>query len=492
MTPPTPPTRQHPSDQSLVDHLAEKLDRPSSEALDRHVERCGQCQIRMAQLAATDHWWAAAGGALDNLSPPPKAGTPSQPPAPAGQLWHVEFGEVQNYLHPTDDPHKIGRIGSYEIIGIVGAGATAVVLKAFDAALHRNVAIKLLRPSLASSPIARHRFAREARSAASIVHANVVEIYGVDQIDGLPYLVMAYVPGQSLARRIQTDWPMSTDTMLHIACQVAEGLAAAHQKSLVHRDVKPSNILMGEGVERLQLTDFGLARAIDDVGLTRSGTLAGTPEYMSPEQARGEPVDYRSDLYSLGVVMHAMCTGAPPFTADSCYAVLRRIVEDTPQPIHQFNPDVPDWLVRLIAKLMHKDPSQRPIDAEAVASDLKRCLSHHHDRTEPLPEHLRPGLSKTRRAVGRGMLTLIIALMVLALIAWALTAGAAGRWATGWPTETTRSPPRTPTKSAPRVILATPAPPSPATPWHDGTTELLRDLQRQWNDYERDFGPITP
>ena len=137
--------------------------------------------------------------------------------------------------------------------------------------------------------------------------------------------------------------------------QMADGLAAAHAQGLVHRDVKPANILLENGVERVKITDFGLARAIDDASLTHSGYVAGTPQYMAPEQARGEAVDHRADLFSLGSVLYAMCTGHSPFRADTTLAVLRRVCEDTPRPVSEVNPDIPDWLTEIIEKLHAKD-----------------------------------------------------------------------------------------------------------------------------------------
>src|SRR5206468_237440 len=139
----------------------------------------------------------------------------------------------------------------------------------------------------------------------------------------------------------------------------AAGLAAAHAQGLVHRDVKPANILLENGIERVRLTDFGLARAADDASLTQSGVVAGTPEYMAPEQAAGGTVDHRADLFSLGSVLYAMCAGRPPFRAGGTLAVLKRVCEEAPRPLPEVNPEVPDWLVGIIARLQAKDPADR-------------------------------------------------------------------------------------------------------------------------------------
>src|SRR6516162_2388202 len=183
-----------------------------------------------------------------------------------------------------------------------------VVLKAFDPSLHRVVAIKVLAPQLATSGVARQRFLREAKAAAAVSHDHLVTIHAVDEANGLPYLVMQYIAGPSLQQRIDKEGALEVAEILRIGMQTAEGLAAAHGHGMVHRDVKPANILLEEGVSRVKLTDFGLARAIDDASLTQSGVVAGTPLYMSPEQAAGEPIDHRSDLFSLGSVLYVLCT----------------------------------------------------------------------------------------------------------------------------------------------------------------------------------------
>ena len=280
----------------------------------------------------------------------------------------------------------LGRWGTYEVVGVVGTGGMGVVLKAFDAALNRYVAIKVLAPHLGSSGAARKRFSREAQASAAVVHDNVIEIYDVAETAGLPYLVMPYVRGPSLQRRLDDGGPMALAEILRVGMQAAAGLAAAHAQGLVHRDVKPANILLADGIERVKLTDFGLARAADDASLTKTGVIAGTPQYMSPEQARGEAVDQRSDLFSLGSVLYAMCTGRPPFRAETSYGVLRRITDEEPRPIREINPEIPEWLCQIVAKLMAKRPDDRFQSAQEVAKLLEECLAHVQQPTVvPLP-----------------------------------------------------------------------------------------------------------
>src|SRR5262249_14055400 len=184
-------------------------------------------------------------------------------------------------------------------------------------------------------------------------------------------------------QKLETIGPLELRTILRIGLQVAEGLAAAHRQGLIHRDIKPANILLENGVERVKITDFGLARAVDDASLTQSGYIAGTPQYMSPEQARGERVDHRTDLFSLGSVLYTLCAGHPPFRAENTMAVLKRVCEDTPRPLREISPEIPEWMESLIAKLQAKDPAERIANAAEVAALLSRRLAQLQSRVEP-------------------------------------------------------------------------------------------------------------
>ncbi|HEY7330203.1 MAG TPA: protein kinase [Gemmataceae bacterium] len=300
-------------------------------------------------------------------------------------------------LAPSQISGHLGRLGSYEVVETIGRGGFGVVFKAFDPSLNRFVALKVLAPHLASNAAARKRFAREARAAAAVRDEHVVAIHNVEEANGLPYLVMEYISGISLQQRLDRDGPLALEEILRIGRQTAAGLAAAHAQGLIHRDIKPANILLENNVERVKITDFGLARAADDAGLTQSGTLAGTPQYMAPEQTRGEPLDHRADLFSLGSVLYAMCTGRPPFRAESTLAVLRCINEDSPRPIRQINPSIPPWLEEIISILQAKDPDQRFSSAAEVADLMGRYLAHlQQPKTSP-----RPSLPSHRRQAER-------------------------------------------------------------------------------------------
>ncbi|MCC6510459.1 MAG: serine/threonine protein kinase, partial [Pirellulaceae bacterium] len=220
-------------------------------------------------------------------------------------------------LSPATHPEMLVRIGRYEVERLIGSGGMGVVFKAIDTELNRHVAIKLLAPFLAGNGAARQRFSREAKAAAAVVHEHVVPIYKVESNGDSPFLVMPYVAGESLQARPDREGPLELCEILRIGMQISEGLDAAHLQGLIHRDIKPSNILLEQGVERSLITDFGLARTTDDASLTNTGHYAGTPQYMSPEQARGDAIDFRSDLFSLGSVIYTMCAGRPPFRAET-------------------------------------------------------------------------------------------------------------------------------------------------------------------------------
>ncbi|MEI8382310.1 MAG: SUMF1/EgtB/PvdO family nonheme iron enzyme [Planctomycetota bacterium] len=281
-----------------------------------------------------------------------------------------------DFLQPPQRPESFGAIGGYDVLEVVGRGGMGIVLRAIDAKLNRVVAIKVLVPELAGNPQARRRFLREAQAAAAVCHDHVVTIHGVDDDEKLPFIVMEYIVGQSLQQKIDKSGPLGLKETLRIGMQIAAGLTAAHKQGLVHRDIKPANILLENGVERVKITDFGLARASDEVAITQFGQIAGTPQYMSPEQAMGHSVDQRSDLFSLGSVLYTMCTGRPAFRADSTVAVLRRVCDETPRPISELNPDIPDWLVAIVERLMAKAPEQRFQSASEVANLLEQWLAH--------------------------------------------------------------------------------------------------------------------
>jgi uncharacterized protein (TIGR03067 family) len=364
-----------------------------------HLNTCTACREYMETQAADSESWTSAGrllqpGEFDHAS----SDEYSLATSGSGRIdTPAAIQGVLDLLAPSEEPSRLGRLGTYEVSGVIGAGGMGVVLKAVDPALDRVVAIKVMAPHLAHSGTARRRFSREAKAAAAVLHPNVIPIHSVSSDEKIPYLVMAYIRGGSLQKRLDLEGPLSTVEILRIGSQVAAGLAAAHEQGLVHRDVKPENILLEEGVERITLTDFGLARAVDDASVTQPGTIAGTPQYMSPEQTRGEPIDQQSDLFSLGCVLYALCTGRPPFRADSSYAVMRKISDESPLPIRELNPEIPEWLCAIISKLMAKNKADRFESAHEVHKLLEACINHVQQPTHTeLPVSLRKVLVTTQ------------------------------------------------------------------------------------------------
>jgi serine/threonine protein kinase len=280
-----------------------------------------------------------------------------------------------SFLRASKKPGSLGTLAHYEVLQVLGQGGFGIVLKAFDEKLHRLVAIKVLNPEMAATSPPRKRFLREARAAAAIRHENVVQVYSVDE-QPLPYLVMEYIDGQTLQQKMDGAGPLETLEVLHISRQIASGLAAAHAMGLIHRDIKPANILLEQGAEqKVKITDFGLARAADDASMTRTGNVCGTPMYMAPEQAQGHTLDHRADLFSFGSVLYQMACGRPPFRAPTTVAVLRRVSDDTPRPLQEVLPEIPDWLVAIVTKLHAKKPEDRFQTAKEVADLLACCQS---------------------------------------------------------------------------------------------------------------------
>jgi serine/threonine-protein kinase len=272
---------------------------------------------------------------------------------------------------------------NYSIQGEVGRGGMAVVYRAIDERLHRTVAIKVLPPELAFNPDVRTRFIREAQTAAQLSHPNIVPIYSVEEKDGesLVYFVMAYIDGESAGARLAREGAWPVDDTVRVLRDVADALAYAHARGVVHRDIKPDNILIDRASGRPMVTDFGIARAAaGDTRLTATGVAVGTPAYMSPEQAIGErELDGRSDLYSLGVVGYHMLAGDTPFVAKNTPAMLVKHVSERPRPLRERRPDVPAYLAVAIDRALAKRPEDRWADAgefrDAIDGALKSSRS---------------------------------------------------------------------------------------------------------------------
>ncbi len=369
-----------------VEQLADCLD-PVGDAetsVTLHLEHCDTCREKLTSIAGDPQWWQDAESFLSSIV----AGTDSavaesrvsqrvcaltgyQASGPIDQLAVQEAEQLKRLLAPPSHPELIGSINRYELEQLVGRGGMGLVFRAYDTELNRTVAVKILALHLIAIGSARERFIREARAVASLSHPHIVPIYDVVTDGAVPALVMQFIAGETLQQRISRRGPMQVDDVLQIGIQLADALAMAHGRGLVHRDIKPGNVLLEADGSRALLSDFGLVRALDDATLTHSGLLAGTPDFMSPEQANGHSVDARSDLFSLGSVLYTMLTGHPPFRAPEPMAVLNRICHQPHRAASVADPRIPLEVSQLVDRLLTKDPNRRIASAEVVRDRLR-------------------------------------------------------------------------------------------------------------------------
>jgi eukaryotic-like serine/threonine-protein kinase len=326
------------------------------------------------------------------------------------------------------------RLGPYEILGALGAGGMGEVYKARDTRLERQVAIKILPSDVSGDPERRARFEREARLLAALNHPHIVTIHSVEQIDGLPLLTMELVEGRPLSGLIPTGgFPLPQ--LLQIAIPLTDALAAAHQRGVTHRDLKPANVMVSHD-GRVKVLDFGLAKLRSDTalegattgppsdGLTAEGHVLGTVDYMSPEQALSEPVDHRSDLFSLGIILYEMATGQRPFRGKTAISVLSAIIKDAPRTVTELNPDVPPELARVIRRCLEKEPAARfqsAVDVRHELEDLRDRARLDTVAAGATAQHA--ALEGRRRMKRAAALWLAPLLLLLGVGAWLLFGG---------------------------------------------------------------------
>jgi tetratricopeptide (TPR) repeat protein/tRNA A-37 threonylcarbamoyl transferase component Bud32 len=306
----------------------------------------------------------------------------------------------------------IGRtIAHYHVIAKIGEGGMGVVYRAEDMRLRRTVALKFLRAQALGGRRERERFIREAQAAAALEHPNICAVHEIEEADGMTFIVMAYVEGKSLGEIVKAG-PLPVEDSVCIAAQVAEGLREAHAHGIVHRDIKPGNIMIA-GNNSARITDFGLARLAGAESVTRTRETVGTMYYMSPEQARGEPVDGRTDIWSLGVLLYQCLTGALPFTGEYDAAVLFRIVNEEPPAPSALEPTVPEELDRIVRRMLEKDPGKRYAEMGEVVRDLE----HVSRSLEPAAEG---SYSPKRGPLGMRFVTVSAAAAVIVVLAGVL------------------------------------------------------------------------
>ncbi len=403
----------------LADLLQDRLDEATAAKVVAHLDQCEHCQRRITELSANADWWRDAAVCLENAALDDADEEDGffdefdEPHGPTAEEALTQCG----LMTKSSKPEMIGAIGRYDIRRVIGTGGTGIVLQAVDCELDRIVALKVLSPTLASNGAARRRFSREGQAAASVAHDNVVAIYHVESAGPVPYLVMQYVDGCSLQEWVMRSGPIDTTSALRMVAQLAAALEAAHEQGLVHRDVKPANILVSAAGQRVWITDFGLARAVDDASLTRTGFIAGTPHYMSPEQARGESVSARSDLFGLGSVLYFALTGRPPFRADRSLAILNRICNEKHRSVREVNADVSSAAAFMVDRLLQKDPHSRFQSAEEVRQECLRLLTQPDELlTETAVPPVRPRRFRKLKLV-TAMAVVMMAVGTIALFA---------------------------------------------------------------------------
>jgi len=349
-------------------------------------------------------------------------------------------------------------IGKYEIIEEIGRGGFAVVYKARDPTLDRIVALKVLHAHVAENQAFLRRFEQEARTAARFDHPNIVTIYEVGEAAGQHYIAMTYLPGRGLDKDLEeTDGPLPLAQVVDIVSQVAQSLEYIHQRGAIHRDVKPANVIVSDA-GRATLLDFGIVRAADGTKLTTAGEMMGTPQYMSPEQAEGEEIDHRSDIYALGVMAYQMCTGHAPFEDTSPVVVLRLHADKAPPDPREVNPDLPDAVAEVILKALAKQPEDRYPSAGAFARALMEALSARKQKRREkaaaisLPPLSIPAWIRPMSGIVVGILLLFLTLYVVRPVLIRLM-----------PFTPTDSPTNTPTPTSTPTLVPSPSP-SPTWP----------------------------
>ena len=379
--------RTCPPPKVLTDLLEGKLVDPDLSDLSLHLEDCPRCQETAQTILPTDTLIESLRGdapmedriaqsapriLVERLKQIPQVASSANPAGP-GELASLPADQHFDFLEPPQSPDEIGRLGSYRILQTLGQGGMGIVFLAEDLKLGRRVALKARSPRLAADPASKDRFLREARAAARLKNDHIVVIYQVDEANGIPFLAMELLEGSTLDRALPPGGVLTSDQIIRIARDIARGLAHAHEKRLIHRDIKPSNLWLEGSFDtgRVKILDFGLVSAeTDDVHLTGSGAIIGTPGYLSPEQGRGEKVDARADLFSLGCVLYRLATGNPPFQSETTFGALTALAVDTPVAANVRNPEIPPELSRLIMELLAKDPAQRPQTAGDVLARL--------------------------------------------------------------------------------------------------------------------------
>ncbi|MFT7638985.1 MAG: serine/threonine protein kinase, partial [Pirellulaceae bacterium] len=358
-------TKECPSVELLLQLADGVLSGQQESSLTAHIDACSRCQGLLAQQSESKLVAIPNDPVLEKEKSPHLLATLSEIKTHSsnGEAWPAArpvhpLADVLPWLEPADD--AVGMLDHYRLEEFVGRGGMGVVFRATDTTLKRTVAVKILSPSYAPDGAARERFLREARAAAGINHPNVVTVYSVSHESDLPYLVMEYVDGVSLEDHLEKIGKLLPSVVAEIGRQVSAALGAAHRCGILHRDVKPSNIMVDSKRQCVKLADFGLSRVLGESRLTGSGTIIGTPSYFAPEVVEGNgQVDHRADLFSLGSVLYTLCSGEVPFHAESVYGTMSQITRANPVALIEVAPDTPASLIAVVERLHQKNPAAR-------------------------------------------------------------------------------------------------------------------------------------
>ena len=357
------------------------------------IARCPQCKGVVPLTPPSDE----AEGDRAAKSPASEETRPTKQPAVTQsekQSARTAEKNNDNFLAPPQQPDELGRLGPYRVLSRIGVGGMGMVFRAEETSLQRQVALKVMLPQFASKPRRKARFLREAKAQAKIEHEHVVAIFRADEVDGVAFIAMPLLKGQALSTALSQNSQPPLKEVLRIGREMAEGLGAAHEAGLIHRDIKPSNVWLDGKRRRVKILDFGLARVADtteneeteeggksapalsgDGHLTMQGAVVGTPLYMSPEQARAEKVDHRTDLFSLGIVLYQMTTGSLPFAGQDTLGILEAVKNHNPIAPNLKNPEIPKVVSDFILHLLAKQVSDRPSSAEEVAEEIQQLES---------------------------------------------------------------------------------------------------------------------
>jgi serine/threonine protein kinase len=444
-----------PSDQELRSLMIGLVPESVADDLENHLLFCPSCLNRFKNLPVEDPLVGVIRDCpsainalvdqsrvddlvhrLESLQPPSHGQEQAlSQPAASRELAEAHTLEASNLLAPPQQPDEIGRLGAYRVLRVLGTGGMGVVFEAEELQLERRVALKVMKPALASNSIARRRFLREAKAAAAIAHDHIVPIFQVGEDQNVPFLAMPLLRGESLEGRLKRETRLDVSEVCRVGREIAEGLALAHESGLIHRDIKPANIWLetsqlsspeNQGAGRVKILDFGLAQVGgDEPPLTQSGVILGTPGYMAPEQTDGRKIDARSDLFSLGCLLYRTATGLLPFQGTDVVSALYAAATMDPQPPCALNSTLASGVSDLIMRLLNKDPGDRPNSAREVVERIRELesISVPVARSGPIatvtPEAKAPSPAPQARkrkpafVVGVAVMTLVAATLVV-------------------------------------------------------------------------------